>query len=105
MASKHQRPITPKGWIAVFDEHYQEWYYVFEETGATQWEPPPGTKLTHPPPPPPPPPGGPRTAEPQVIVVQQTPTAPVRTGNTRALVGGMLIGSALGRSSRRRRRF
>lgn len=123
MSSPTSKPITPQGWEAVWDEQYQEWYYVHLASGKSQWEAPAGTTF----PVAGPPPGGPpprqqqqqqpvstRTHTETVIVekqpiyvqqqhpqvYQQQRTGP---GLGTGLVMGALIGSSMGR--RRRRRF
>lgn len=34
------QPPLPPGWIAQFDQNSQRWYYVEQQTGRTQWDPP-----------------------------------------------------------------
>ncbi|KAL6796789.1 hypothetical protein J3E68DRAFT_426337 [Trichoderma sp. SZMC 28012] len=34
------KPAIPQGWIPLFDQSRQRWYYANKETGATQWEAP-----------------------------------------------------------------
>ncbi|KAH6605319.1 hypothetical protein Trco_007026 [Trichoderma cornu-damae] len=34
------KPVLPQGWIPLFDQSRQRWYYANRETGATQWEAP-----------------------------------------------------------------
>ncbi|OUM55825.1 hypothetical protein BVG19_g5427 [[Candida] boidinii] len=55
MADKNKKPQCQKPYIAVWDDKYQEWFYVNEDTGKSQWEAPPGTVLGTSSPVPPPP--------------------------------------------------
>ncbi|EGR46892.1 uncharacterized protein TRIREDRAFT_122943 [Trichoderma reesei QM6a] len=34
------KPPLPQGWIPLFDQSRQRWYYANQETGVTQWEAP-----------------------------------------------------------------
>ncbi|KAL6866743.1 hypothetical protein J3F83DRAFT_715566 [Trichoderma novae-zelandiae] len=34
------KPPLPQGWIPLFDQSRQRWYYASQETGVTQWEAP-----------------------------------------------------------------
>ncbi|EHK19011.1 uncharacterized protein TRIVIDRAFT_231625 [Trichoderma virens Gv29-8] len=34
------KPALPQGWIPLFDQSRQRWYYANKETGVTQWEAP-----------------------------------------------------------------
>ncbi|GMF62050.1 unnamed protein product [[Candida] boidinii] len=45
MADKNKKPQCQKPYIAVWDDKYQEWFYVNEDTGKSQWEAPAGTVL------------------------------------------------------------
>lgn len=36
-------PIVPEGWIARFNDRYQQFFYVNLATKQSQWDKPPGT--------------------------------------------------------------
>lgn len=135
MPQPAHKPIVPQGWDAVWDEQYQEWYYVHLASGKSQWEAPEGTSF-----PAAPPPGGPPPRQQQqqqqvhqttervivekqpIIIQQEAPQPqtqyvqqqqPTRSGPGMGtgLLLGAVVGSAMGRRrgpvivAPRRRRF
>jgi hypothetical protein len=39
-SAPQQGPAAPEGWSQEFDQRSQRWYYIEQETGRSQWEPP-----------------------------------------------------------------
>lgn len=56
---KNNIPDVPSGWLAKWDDRYNEWYYVDLKTKKSQWEPP----MTETGPPPGPPPSSNRSSQ------------------------------------------
>lgn len=115
--SRPPPPFLPDGWIAIWDEQEQRYYYANQVTRTTQWEVP-----TAPAAPRPPPQGSPIQLpvsqrlgvsqqvpvdqQYQTVIVQQPPVAvPMQTRGRggAGLATGLLVGSMLGRRRRRRR--
>lgn len=115
--SRPPPPILPGGWIAIWDEETQRYYYCNQVTHVTQWEVPTAPSVNFPPPPASPmqPPSyqplgvyqqlpGNQQYQPQTVIVEQTPVAvPVRGRGVRGLATGLLVGSMMGQRLRRRR--
>ncbi|KAI8982327.1 hypothetical protein BDF20DRAFT_464771 [Mycotypha africana] len=49
MSQQPPPPMLPPGWIAIWDETNQRYYYAEEASGRTQWELPTGTSTSSPP--------------------------------------------------------